>query len=253
MQIGAQSISPVRLRRLRQTAGAVVAAAGALVLCGWLFDVTVLKSVLPHLVSMKANAAVCFLLAGLALWWWPKEGNRSGRVIAGCAVLIALIGLLTLAEYVTGLNFGIDELLFRDTWPSPVTAFPGRMGLNTALSLTLNGTALLLARWPGLRGRLSQWCALLAGLVGLIALVGYLFSLTQFLNFASYTNMALHAALCLPVLTFGILLLRPEEGVMRLALNPGLAGVVLRRLLPLTSLMLLALSGLIQRGRAIGL
>ena len=254
MQIGTESISPVRLRRLRQTAGAVVATASVLVLCGWLFHITVLKSVLPHLVTMKANTAVCLLLAGLALWLWPERNDSLWRqhVIAGCAVLIALIGLLTLVEYGTGLDLGIDELLFRDFPLSPATSFPGRMGPHTALNHVFIGSALLLARSSGRGVWLSQLFALLSGLIAFIVFVGYLYSLTQFIGFVSYGSMGLHTSLCFLVLSFGLLSLHPADGVMRLAMNPGLAGVVLRRLLPLTSLVLLALSWLIQQGRAAG-
>lgn len=112
-----QTIKACRqLCRARQAAGLFVALPGALVLLGWLLDVAALRSLLPRLETMKANTALCFLLAGLALWLWPKPDAEDWRRLAArvCAVLILLIGLLTLGEYVTGLNFGLDELLFRD-------------------------------------------------------------------------------------------------------------------------------------------
>ena len=51
-----------------------------------------------------------------------------------------LLGLATLAEYAGARNLGIDEILFaEDPWSD--APYPGRMGLNTALSFTLLG-------WP---------------------------------------------------------------------------------------------------------
>src|SRR3989442_54238 len=41
---------------------------GASVLAGWLFDIEWLKRIHPDWVTMKANSAFCFILAGLALW-----------------------------------------------------------------------------------------------------------------------------------------------------------------------------------------
>ncbi|MEW5856255.1 MAG: chemotaxis protein, partial [Cyanobacteriota bacterium] len=47
-----------------------VIAIGCAVLVGWMFNIPILKTVLPGLVTMKANAAVCFILSGTSLWLW---------------------------------------------------------------------------------------------------------------------------------------------------------------------------------------
>jgi hypothetical protein len=44
--------------------GLVVFAIGAVVLIGWHLDIGALKSILPSIVSMKANTAVAFVLLG---------------------------------------------------------------------------------------------------------------------------------------------------------------------------------------------
>jgi len=40
---------------------------GGLVLVGWAFDITLLTSILPIWVAMKANTALAFILAGVTL------------------------------------------------------------------------------------------------------------------------------------------------------------------------------------------
>src|SRR5436309_9490108 len=114
---------PVRLRTLAQLISIGVMLAGALVLAGWMLDIAVLKSVIPGWVTMKANTALAFVLAGVSLLLLrtepaPKSITRTKvalskleiakRVVGqACSVVVSLIGLLTLSEYLFGLDLGI--------------------------------------------------------------------------------------------------------------------------------------------------
>jgi hypothetical protein len=90
------------------------------------------------------------------------------------AVLVSLIGLLTLTQYVFGWDLAIDELLFDDPATAAATTSPGRMGLNTSIGFATAGATLLLldTRW----GRVypHQVTALAILIVAFVALVGYL-------------------------------------------------------------------------------
>ena len=55
-----------KTQQLAAWSAIVAVLVGAMVLVGWTFDVAVLKSV-PGWVAMKANAAICFILTGIAL------------------------------------------------------------------------------------------------------------------------------------------------------------------------------------------
>jgi hypothetical protein len=63
--------------------------------------------------TMKVNAAICFLLAGMSLillrWNQPTRiHHQISKIFAGA---IAVIGLMTLSEYLPGWNLNIDEIL----------------------------------------------------------------------------------------------------------------------------------------------
>lgn len=54
----------------------VVFLTGVVVLAGWLFNVTILKSFHAGLIAMKPNTAVCFILLGVSLWL--SQTKRTG-------------------------------------------------------------------------------------------------------------------------------------------------------------------------------
>ncbi len=147
------------LQSVAQYTGIAVAGLGTAVLIGWALDVATLKSLFPHLSTMKANTAFAMLLGGTSLLLLARSPVRARHAAQACAVTVAVIGAVTLAEYLTGYDLGIDELLARET-PSAVPASsPGRMGINTAAAFVLLGLALLLVdrEPPRERSPPSSW------------------------------------------------------------------------------------------------
>ncbi len=54
---------------------------GVSVLVGWLLDIPLVKSMLPGLVTMKVNTALCLILAGVALRVLENEAATAGMVV----------------------------------------------------------------------------------------------------------------------------------------------------------------------------
>ena len=147
-------------------AGTTALVAGTIVLIGWLFDIPVLKSLHPDLVSMKANTALAFLLAGMSLLLHSSRGTGGQRMTARfLASVVGLIGLLTVAEYAFAWDAGIAQLLFDEPQGTFGTFSPGRMALNTAISFCLLGSALVMLK------RKTKWGDGLAHL--LVLVVGF--------------------------------------------------------------------------------
>jgi uncharacterized membrane protein YozB (DUF420 family) len=128
-------------RACSRVAGAVVLGLGSVVLVGWMFDVPALKSILPAWVAMKANTAACFILIGVAMLLLTRRERperqvslhrRSLLVARVCAVVVLLVGLLTLSEYLFGWTLGIDQLLFKEVPGAVATSDFGRMALGGA-------------------------------------------------------------------------------------------------------------------------
>ncbi len=237
-------------------ASAIVAAIGCAVLVGWMLDIAVLKSVFPGLATMKANTALGFILSGLSLWLLHTESTapRTRRIAQACAVIVSLLGLLTLGEYIFGWDLGIDQLLFKDLRGAVGTLSPGRMAPNTALNFLLVGCALLLLDYESHRGnRPAQFLALGAALVALLALVGYVYYGATTYGLASYTQMALHTAAAFFVLGLAILFARPDRGLMRIASSDSAGGIITRRLVPAMIITPTVLGWLRLQGERVGL
>ena len=233
----------------------IVIAIGCLVLLGWILDIVILKSVFPGLVTMKANTALAFVLAGVSLWLLqPDSTEQSARRIAqACALAVALLGLLTLSEYLFGWDLNIDQLLFRDPQTDPEISNPGRMAPATALNFLMLGAALLLldvearcSHYP------AQWLALAALLTSVIALVGYGYGVQALYRTTPYSGTALHTALAFLALSIGLLCARPNRGLMVVISSSSLGGLTARRLLPAAVLILLGLGWLRLLGQQAG-
>ncbi len=229
----------------------IAATVGAFVLIGWVFDLDSLKSVLPGLAIMKVNTAVGFILAGVALLGIETSGERGTMRIGAqaCAVLVLLIGVLTLGEYTSGANFGIDQFLIPET-----THFagdiPGRMAINTALSFAGLGAALLLlSLGQGSQVAVIHALTIAPVILGGSALIGYGYDIEDFLREKlNYTPMSIHAATVFVLLAVGIMNARPDYPLRRFATSNNPAGVMVRRLLPAAMAFTLATGWLIQRG-----
>lgn len=206
---------------------------GFVVLIGWIFNIPTLKSISPGLVTMKANTAVAFILAGISLWILCKQkiGGRVRFIAKSCATVVALIGLLTLTEYIFGWELGIDQLLFRESAEVVGTSHPGRMAPTTALNFFLLGSALILLDMPfGFQP--SQFFAILGSFIGLLNLVGYTYGVKKLYGILSYTQMALHTSVTFLVLSIGILFIRSDRGVAAIITNNNIGSNVARRMIP---------------------
>ncbi len=120
-------------------------------------------------VTMKVNAAVCFLLAAVALWLLREEGSVShgdrtvGRV---AACLLGGLALLSGVEFLLDRDFHIDQP-FIPALPDPsnITLHPGLMSPITAFNFVLLAGALLLIDW---RIRNRDWPAQYLCLLGVL-------------------------------------------------------------------------------------
>jgi PAS domain S-box-containing protein len=212
-----------RLSRVADVCALFTAAVGLLVAVGWMLNIDSLKRVLPGLVAMKFNTALGLVLAGAGLWW-----RKRTRLRVALGVFVALLGALTLGEYLAGLESGVDQFFFRDIVGQPEAAFtPGRMAPSTALCFLLYGVALIgsgeVIRRPGFGflssanfsrriGYASELFALAATVIGGFSLIAYTTGAVYLRQLPGSVSMALHTAVAFVV--FGVGIFCATEGMI---------------------------------------
>ena len=147
-------------------------------LAGLTLNSEFIRSLSPGATGMKANTALGMMLSAVALALLSRKGAaKPDRVAASAlAAAAAVLGMLTLSEYVLNWDLGIDQLLVHNPMPAAEAADAGRMSPSTALCLALAGSALFAAssRMIWHRWRHSALSALAAAVVviGALALIG---------------------------------------------------------------------------------
>jgi PAS domain S-box-containing protein len=247
----------VKLRSLAGFASVVPIVVGTLTLLGWLLNIPLLLRGLPGLTPIRANTALAFVLAGVALWLLRREGAnpKARRLGQGCAAVVAAVGLLSLLESLFHLGLGMDHLLVREaTGPVWAPWRPGRLAVITALNFTLLGLALLLLDVPAPKGRwFAQLLSITALLAALLVLVGYLYRVNEPYSIGRYVLRTLSTAGTFLVLALGLLLARPDRGIVWVLQSDTTGGMLARRLIPAVVSVPLVLGWLQLRGQQAGL
>jgi PAS domain S-box-containing protein len=207
------------------------------------------------LLAVPANTAALLCCASLALFLRvyarPFQAGRMRPRVVLSAMLsfgVLLTGLLAVIEAALGTDLGLSR------WWSMVGLDGAVQGMSRAPvtvsgGFVLAGTALLLldARFDSNRAPAEYVAIALLALMA-IPLVGTLYSVTAMVKVASGDSVAPMTACLFIVLAAGILMARPDHPVMRVWNSNAPGGHLLRRLLPKSLLLLIALEFLVEAG-----
>ncbi len=215
--------------KVTPAAGSVVAAVAILILIGWQGGATILAGWGPGLATMKPITAACFLAAGAVL---ALDGRIPHRAVHGLGWLLSVLGAFAIAQDLTGFAPWLWDLL------APRGTLPGAgsqhfsMSTSTAVAFTLAGVALAQRRGP-----LVPITGSLVGVIAAVALLGYAFGSGELYSLPGFESISLPTALCLLILSVGILF-RPDLEWPRISLKTALGTLVSAALLPAVVFML---------------
>lgn len=226
---------------------------GALALIGALFHLEFLQNQ-THLGSfIKANAAACLILCSCAILLSLRQVPRTIPIFL--AAIAAAISGITLLEWLSGWNAGIDQLITAEEANTRATSVPGRMAANAALAfLSLSLGAILSHLAYGRKTNFDQVLAFITLCVGQFALLGHAFGLPALKEFWGGTEIAFTMSIMLSAAGCSLMLMRAGEGHAKVIVEPGLGGFVIRRLLPWTAVIpLIGLAGGFEQWKTVNL
>ena len=188
----------------------LVVAVGVMVVVGWIFDIGILKSISPNMVTMKFTTALCFIANGIVLYSATQKGKESSFVVQAilpAVILLILLLMVTLfISSVFGFNTGLDSFFIQEKAGAVNTVIPGRPSIPTMINfivIALAGIATL----SGFKKSLARPGSVIL-LIGGIAVLGYIFNLPiLYYSIAGInTAMALNTAILFILIGIGFIL-----------------------------------------------
>jgi PAS domain S-box-containing protein len=232
---------PTWPQRLIEIAGVYAIVAGLLALAGWTMDVQRLTDWRNDGISMFPNTAMCSIASGLALLL-SLAGRRWRTASHGLALLVASVGGLTLFEHVSSIDLGIDTLVFAvRPWGQFAAAAPMRMGPPASLSFCMIAVAILLGGVSPRARRVGAVLGVSVTAIAALSLSGHLYGAQQMFTLPRLTAIAFQTASVILMLGIGLMASMPDREPMRAILEPGAAGMLARRALPIVVLLPVAL------------
>jgi signal transduction histidine kinase/ActR/RegA family two-component response regulator len=238
---------PAATRRLTLLSAASAAAAlllGAAAVASYPLGWPLLRSA-GRVYEVQFNAGLGLILLGASLLLALRD-ERAARAAARMLALAgAALGAATLVEHLSGVDLGIDQALYPAT--SAISDYvPGRMGPPAAVSLVVLGAALAVLSGASARAvRRAHALALLLLPVPFLGVVGHAYDVTLLYGAQTVAAVAFPAAVAVLLLDLGVLLARPDLGLLASLAGAGAGSTLARRMLAYVLALPTALGGVV--------
>ncbi len=220
--------------RFSDFTGAFIFTFSVLLMAGWVFDVALLdKNFLPF-ASIRPNIGVGFIAGSFSLISMGRGKLLTLLSFSG-AFLTMIVGVLTLTQYIFGVDLEIDQVLFAKPQLSVEGNHPARMSISSALGLSLLGVGLLLSQSKK-RVWLAQLVAGALALLGFFSLISNFYGTIMKFGLPDHTPMSAMTSFFFLIMAMGVFVRHPEEGFASLLTSKTLGGWVFRRLAPVVAI-----------------
>ena len=202
-----------------------------LCILGWLFQIPLLKGEVLNSPASRLNSLLLFLVIGgsLLLLKRPSSFNIN-LMVSIIGLFIFLVGFFTTMANITDTSiFSIPGLEV------------GSRSLSSFNFILFGGALFLFSR--KIYFSIAQIFSFLAGLIGYMGLMIYLFGAAHILSSNIYSLMAIYSAILHTLVALSLLSLYPQEGIIRILHENRYGSYMARKMLPV-SLLAVTLIGI---------
>ncbi len=187
----------------------------------WLLRLEQVAERFPILLAMQFNTALCLVLLGMA---FIAAAYGYTRVVYTLTAATALMAVVSLYQYVSGTNVGIDTL-FNTPFVAVGASSPGRMAPNTAICIFLSSIGISIPRIQFASHARLTLGFIVAGIAA-IALLGYGVQLDRAHDWFGAARMSPHTSFGFLVLGSGLIYLGAERSSNHFWLAASAAAVM---------------------------
>ena len=161
----------------------------------------------PGLFGMKFNAALTFVVLGVALWLAAHGWKQLPTLMV---VPVFFYGAIALSQHIFGIDTGIDTVL-NTPFVDIGTSLPGRIAPNTAFCFMLMSVAIARRAVSGANDVAQVALGFAVFIIAAAALVGYAISLDFAHDWIRFTRMSFQSATCFVALGIAIVFVGTEK------------------------------------------
>lgn len=213
-------------------------AIGFLSILGWIFNITFLKAIIPGMVGIRFNAALCIFLLGISAYSYSRPKEKKLFFNEVLSLVVFVIAGLTFIEYLGDFNFAIDELVVKDS--DPTYPIPGRMSFIATVVLSLTAVSVFL-RAVFKTTIVSSGLQIINCFISLLALLGYLYGASGLLTVFEYISISPQTVVAFLLLNLSFLLSDKNSVFVRPFLSSKSAAAIGRKFLLISTGILIVL------------
>ncbi len=211
----------------------LVFTAGMLDLAGWVFDIKVLKSVMPGWQDMSDVAGVCFVIFSMQLIFMifhdVKKPRPAGFYLPVYAT--AAIGAAVIAVYFVKITSGEPAITSASPAADYIWHTATSVNMFTAVIIIIFSAALRSVSEGGILPDVSHFLAMPAFLAGYFVAISYILGVESTHEFLK-VRIAFNTGVCFCAMGISVFMLNPSTRFMSVFSGNNFGSIMTRRMLP---------------------